>query len=883
MIIGQYRVLLKIGEGGMGEVYRARDTKLGRDVAIKVLPAAFSEDNERLRRFEQEAQASGALNHPNILVIHHIGTHQGAPYIVSELLEGETLRERMAGAALPQRKAIDYALQITHGLAAAHAKGIVHRDLKPENLFITNDGRVKILDFGLAKLTGVSDSNQSQTDVPTRRVDTDPGAVMGTMGYMSPEQLRGKPADHRSDIFSFGTILYEMLSGKRAFRGDSAADTMSAILREDPPDLSATNKNVAPALERIINHCLEKNPEERFHSASDLAFALEAISGSSGVSSQTLTAMTSLPVRSRISKQLPWIAAALMALAFVAGLPFAVWYFRRLPQDPRAARVSIPLPEKLTSFYIPVISPDGSRLVFAGREPSGKNLLYIRALDSFDAQPLAGTEGSAFPFWSPDSRFIAFCADRKLKKVEITGGPLQTLCDAPVGRGGTWNSNGVIIFAPNDLGGLYRVSATGGEPTSLTTPDKSRQETTHRWPYFLPDGRHFLYFIRSSQPQNRAISVGVLDGKETTRLINGESNVAYAPPGYLLFWRDRTLWAQAFDASKLQLAGDPFPVAEQVGYVQSNSYAVFSVSGNGILIYRSGTFSNRNQPTWFDRRGNQLGTIGTIGDYRATQLSPDEKRVALEQWDSQATSTDIWLFELARGTGSRFTTNPSFDSAPVWSPDGNRIAFSSNRDGQYELYIKPASGIENEEVLLKSSNLKITNDWSADGRLIIYEERDLKQHFHIWVLPLFGDGKPFPLPQTEFNEQSAQLSPNGKWIAYVSDESGKFEVYVQSFPASGGKWKISTDGGHHPLWLGGTELIYITPSRKLMAVNVKASSTFEVSVPRELFETRISGVGFRRNYDVTADGQRFLVITQDEEEKPSPISVVFNWTADLKR
>jgi len=882
--IAQYCVISKIGEGGMGEVYRARDTKLGRDVAIKVLPGAFSEDSERLRRFEQEAQAVGALNHPNILVIYHVGTHDGAPYIVSELLEGETLRERTAGAALPQRKAIEYALHIAHGLAAAHEKGIVHRDLKPENLFITNDGRVKILDFGLAKQTGAGGGTQSQTEVPTRRIATDPGVVMGTIGYMSPEQLRGKPADHRSDIFSFGAILYEMLSGRRAFHGESAADTTGAILKEDPPDLSDTNQNIPPALERLVNHCLEKNPQARFHSASDLAFALEAISDSSGVSSRTLTARTSLPVRSRMGKQLPLMVAALMALAFVAALPFVVLYFRRAPQDPRATRVSIPLPEKLTSFYNPVISPDGRRLVFNGSQASGKSLLYIRALDSFDAQPLAGTEGADFPFWSADSRFIAFFADRKLKKVEISGGPPQTLCNAPNGRGGTWNSNGVIIFAPNDLGGLYRVSATGGEPTSLTAPDKSRQETTHRWPYFLPDARHFLYFIRSSQPQNRAIAVGVLDGNETTRLMNGESNVAYAPPGYLLFWRDRTLLAQAFDDGKLQLAGDPFPVAEQVGYVQPNSYAVFSVSGNGILIYRRGTFSNRNQPTWFDRKGNRLGTIGTISDYSATQLSPDEKRVALEQWDSQAISTDIWLFELARGAGSRFTTNPAFDSMPVWSPDGNRLALSSNRDGQYDLYQKPASGIGNEEVLLKSDNLKIANDWSADARFIIYEGRDLKQNFDVWVLPLFGDGKPFPLLQTEFNEQSAQLSPDGKWIAYVSDESGKFEVYVQSFPASGGKWKVSTDGGHHPLWRGdGKELFYMAPGRKLMAVEVKASSTFEVSVPQELFETRIAGATFRRGYDVTADGQRFLIITQLEEEKPSPISVVLNWTADLKR
>ena len=879
--LGRYEIRSKIGAGGMGEVYRARDPKINRDVAIKVLPSEFSADSGRLRRFEQEAQAAGALNHPNILAIHDVDTHDGALYVVSELLEGETLRARLSGGALSARKAVDYALQIADGLAAAHEKRIIHRDLKPENIFITHDGRIKILDFGLAKLTESVHETEAQTDVLTRMVNTDPGTVMGTVGYMSPEQVRGKSVDHRSDIFSFGAILYEMLSGRRAFRGDSMAETMSAILREDPPDLAETNKIVSPALERVVHHCLEKNPEERFHSARDLAFALEALSGVSSGSTQT--AILPTPSRAKNRERLVWIG---VSSVFLLGmLVLAVLYFRRAPEDMRAARFSIPLPEKLTSFDIPVISPDGRRLVFNGRQaPVGSSLLYIRPLDSFDAQPLAGTEGAAFPFWSADSRFIAFFADGKLKKVEITGGPPQTLCDAPGGRGGTWNSNGVIIFAPNDLGGLYRVSATGGEPTSLTTPDKSRQETTHRWPYFLPDGRHFLYFIRSSQPQNRAIAVGMLDGKETTRLMSGESNVAYASPGYLLFWRDGTVLAQAFDAGKLQLTGNPFSVAEQVGYIEANSYAAFSVSGNGILISRSGAFFNKNQPTWFDRKGNQLGTIGTIGDYRAPQISPDEKRVALEQWDSQATSRDIWLFELARGTDSRFTTNPAFDLMPVWSPDGNRIAFSSNRDGQYDLYQKPASGIGNEEVLLKSDNLKTTNDWSADGRLIIYQERDLKQKLDVWVLPLFGDGKPFPFLQTEFNELSAKLSPDGKWIAYASDESGKFEVYVQSFPASGGKWKVSTDGGHHPLWRGdGKELFYIAPDRKLMAVDVKASSNFEVSVPKELFETRISGAGFRSGFDVTADGQRFLIITQIEEEKPSPISVVLNWTADLKR
>src|SRR5439155_1946566 len=440
--LGRYEIRSKIGEGGMGEVYRARDTQLGRDVAVKVLPPTYSVDEHRLSRFEQEASAASALNHPNILIVHDIGSHDGSPYVVSELLEGETLRKRISGAALAQRRAIGYALEIANGLAAAHEKGIVHRDLKPDNIFITKDGRVKILDFGIAKLTQ-AEGTRSQTDIPTRRVDTGPGVVLGTVGYMSPEQVRGQAVDHRSDIFSFGAILYEMLSGRRAFHGESAADTMSAILKEDPADLSDTNQNISPTLERLVNHCLEKNPEARFHSASDLAFALEAISGSSGVSSQTMTAMTALPARARIRKQLPWIVAGIFAVAFLFALPFAFLYFRRpSTQAPAAARFLIPPPEKADYVGNPVISPDGRLILFGVRDASGKESLWIRQLDSLDAHPLAGTEHVNQPFWSPDSRSIGFVAGGMLKRIDVSGGPAQTLCVAGIAAGGTWNRAG---------------------------------------------------------------------------------------------------------------------------------------------------------------------------------------------------------------------------------------------------------------------------------------------------------------------------------------------------------------------------------------------------------------------------------------------------------
>src|SRR3989441_8486400 len=604
--LGPYRIEALLGRGGMGEVYRARDTKLGREVAIKVLPAAFSADADRLHRFQQEACAAGALNHPNILVIHHIDTYEGAPCIVSELLEGETLRQRMRGAMLGQRRVIEYATQIANGLAAAHERGIVHRDLKPDNLFITKDGRVKILDFGIAKLTQPK-GNASQTDIPTRRVDTDPGVVMGTVGYMSPEQIRGKGVDHRSDIFSFGAILYEMLSGRRAFHGESAADTMSAILKEDPPDLSDTNQKISPTLERLVNHCLEKNPEERFHSASDLAFALEALSGSTSISGQTMTAISVLPISSRVLKHLPWIVAGALALALVITILLLISSFKQTPVRTNVIRASINQPENAS--FLPrsqfAVSPDGLRIVFVVRSAGGKQLLWIRPLGALGGQPLSGTEDATYPFWSPDSRFVGYFAQSKLKKIDASGGPSQTLCDAPNGRGGTWNRDGVIVLAPDQYSALYRVSAGGGRATPVTKLDDSKLQGTHRWPWFLPDGWHFLYRAgttsAASQKENNGIYLGSLESNEQRLILRVDTTAAYAS-GFLLFVRENTLMAQPFDEKTFQLTADAVPITEQVQFDFSLSRAAFSVSQNGILISQSGAALDR-QLLWYERDG----------------------------------------------------------------------------------------------------------------------------------------------------------------------------------------------------------------------------------------------------------------------------------------
>lgn len=886
--LGRYEIRSSLGAGGMGEVYRARDTQLGRDVAVKVLPSTYSVDKDRLSRFEQEACAASALNHPNILIVHDIGAHDGAPYIVSELLEGDTLRKRIGGTPLAQRRAIDYGLQIALGLAAAHEKGIVHRDLKPDNIFITNDSRVKILDFGLAKLTQV-DGIQSQTEIPTRRVDTDPGVVMGTVGYMSPEQLKGCSVDQRSDIFSFGAILYEMLSGRRAFHGESAAETMSAILKEDPPELSDTNKAVSPGLERLVNHCLEKNPEGRFHSARDVAFALEALSGSA-VANETTTAQSFVPTASRVRQWLPW--ALVVVGLLLAGITITWTYFHRQRTDAgpiEAMRFVIPMPEKALIFGPPTISPDGRYVVFRLNTGDGKEHLWMRALGSFEARPLIGTDGALQPFWSPDSRSVGFFANGKLKRIDVSGGSAQTICDAPANWSGAWGRDGTIIFSRGVASGLYGVPAAGGVPTQVTAVDPTRNEIEHIWPYFLPDGRHFLFLVRNAQPENSGIYVGTLDSKEVTRLLQAHSSVAYAPPGYVLFVRESTLMAQGFDADRLELKGDAFPVAEQTVRNPITGRAMFSASENGVLVLRAGGINN-NQLIWFDRSGKQLGALTPPGSSNAPALSPDEKKVAVSRVDVQTgTAADIWLIDLERGTQIRLTTDPASDTFPSWSPNGDRVAFVSTRNGATSIYQKPSNGTLPEEPLVSSAELKYNPQWSSNGQSIIYSQLNPKTNVDLYLLSLSGEKKSTSLLQTNFIEAQPRFSPNGRWIAYISNETGQFEVYVDSFPVSGAKLAISIGGGSQPQWRAdGRELYYYGADRKLVAVEVNGDGpTFKVGEARPLFEIRVASIdqSFPGNgyYTPTRDGKRFLVPSLPEAQERQQINVIVNWMADLKK
>ena len=882
--LGPYEVVSLVGAGGMGEVYRAHDSRLAREVAIKVLPTDYAADPDRLSRFKQEACASSALNHPNILSIYDVGKHDDSPYVVSELLEGETLRKRIAGTALAQRRVIDYALQIAHGLAAAHEKGIIHRDLKPDNIFITNDGRLKILDFGLAKLTQ-RDGNQtqSQSRIPTRRADTDPGVVIGTVDYMSPEQLKGMAVDQRSDIFSFGAILYEMLTGRRAFQRESTAETMSAILKEDLPEVSDANKSVSPALERLVNHCLEKNPESRFHSASDLAFALEAISSSSTL--MHTVPMSSITPRGMTRREMIFgsVAAIAVLAAVVLAVPLLVSYFRTTPTDARAVRFFINPPEKAV-FGPFAISPDGLRLAFVASDPSGKALLWVRPLDSPNAQPLSGTEEALDPFWSPDSRFIGFFAGGKLKKIELSGGTVQTLCGASIPRGGSWSSTGVIVFGPSPNEPLYQVSVTGGPASPLTKLEPSRQEASHRWPHFLPDGRHFLYSVLGG-PQSQGIYVTSLDGKENRRVLDISNSIAmYAAPGYLLFRREATLMGQAFDLDKLQLSGDPFPVAEQVGFDLSTFQTYFSASQTGVLAYSAAT-GGKTQLTWIDRGGKEIGPVGQPANYIRPSLSPDGKRVAVDGSDLQG-NRDVWLIDLASGKPTRFTFDAGQDLFAVWSPDGGRIVFGSDRNGPRNLYQRSATGATKEELLLKSDFNAYPVDWSRDGRYIAYVINDPKTRIDVWVLPLVGDQKPFPFANTGASERGARFSPDGRWLAYVSDESGIPQIYVQNFPGAGGKWQVSTSGGYHLAWRhDGKELFYVSADRKIMAVDIKGEgASFEAGAPKTLFDLRVpTFTGSQAQFAVTPDGQKFLIANTVGENRSEPITVALNWTADLKQ
>ena len=887
--IAHYRLVAPLGAGGMGEVYLAEDTKLGRKVALKLLPAEFTRDAGRVRRFEQEARASSALNHPNILTIFEIGEANGERYIATEYIDGQTLRDRLNGDRLTPPAALDIALQIAAALAAAHEAGIVHRDIKPENVMLRRDGIVKVVDFGLAKLTEQKPAAVDSQAPTIAKAHTDPGTVLGTVGYMAPEQVRGQEADHRADIFSFGVILYEMLSGRRAFSGESAIEVMNAILKEEPPELAAMNYRVPQGLERLIRRCLEKQPERRFHSAHDLAYALEALSISSGSRPERATA---LPVRKY--ERLTWLAVALL----LGMLGFAWAYFIRRPvtNDARGIRYSIVPPEK-SSFGQFAVSPDGHHLAFTAAT-GGKVQLWAQSLDSTEARALAGTQGASWPFWSPDSRFIGFIADGRLKKIEITDGAVETLCEAPtVPIGGAWSRSGVILFGLSSLG-LFRISETGGEATQVTTYDRTREEINHGSPTFLPDGRHFLYNIMSGQKETRGVYLGSLDDRTLKRrLLDDFTVVKYMPAepgdtasgaGWMLFGRDGALLARPFDTSRLEFTGEPFSLSVKLRRGPVGNYTTFSVSNNGVLVFDPSVERLRRQYRWVDRRGQTINSLDVASGFFSHTLAPDEKHFIADRFDPQTGTPNLWLYDVSGGNPQRFSYGPGGDMSPVWSSDESRIVWNSTRDGGVgNLYQKAASLAGEETLLWKSDYNKLPTDWSRDGRYILYHQFDPKTKWDVWVLPMTGSDKrkPSPLVQDGANESAGTLSPDGQWLAYITDVSGRSEVYVQRFPGGGGKRQVSNDGGGGPRWRrDGRELFYYSGDGKLMAAPAPRGESFEMSAPVSLFEFRAGVVQTRyAPYAVTADGQRFLINEIVDTEPNAPLTVWTNWTAGVKK
>jgi eukaryotic-like serine/threonine-protein kinase len=877
--LGPYELGEPIGAGGMGEVYRARDTRLDRTVAVKILPKHLAETPEMRQRFELEARAISSLNHPHICSLYDVGEQDGVSYLVMEYLEGETLAARLARGPLPLSDVLKYAVQIADALDKAHRQGVVHRDLKPGNIMLTPQGGAKLMDFGLAK-SAIAAASISSMTAPAHAVSpiTVKGTIIGTFHYMSPEQVEGKEVDARSDLFTFGAVLYEMMTGQRAFEGKSQLSVASAILDKEPQPISVVQPMTPPALDRVVRRCLAKDPEDRWQTARDLLLELKwvAEAGSqAGVPAPELA-------RRRHPGQWGWISAAVFALFAVAA---TVGFVLRAPQPPPVLRTTILPPEK-TNFDSTIISPDGTRLAFTVRGTDGILKLWVRPLDALTAQPLAGTDGAYLPFWSPDSRSIGFFSeDGKLKKIEAAGGPPITLCDASVGRGGTWNRDGMILFGMIGRSVILRVSSAGGAATPVTKLDETRKDANHRWPVFLPDGQHFLFNVRStdrSVEQGEDLYVGSLDGKVNKKLLSTSFTVQYAS-GHLLFVRESTLMAQPFDTNRLELAGDAFPIAEQVLTYGATGYADISSSENGVLAYRTGAAQVGSKLLWFDRQGKEIGALGDLTIYLSMRISPNGQKVAAEISDPKIGPPDVWVYDVARGLRTRLTFDPQGDSSPVWSPDGTRVVFRSNRKGLDDLYMKDASGAGNDELLFESGENKVPSSWSSDGKFLLFHNFNNKTRQDIWVLPMTGEHKPFVFLQTEYQEGDAQFSPDGHWVAYRSNESGRDEIYVTPFPGPAGRWQVSTGGGTRPKWQRkGKEILYLGDDDKIMSAEIRVKgASIEVGAVKPLFQTRPHRPG--SIFDTTGDGQRFLVNTAVVEQSASPVTLVVNWPAALKK
>jgi serine/threonine protein kinase len=899
--LGPYEIESPLGAGGMGEVYRARDTRLERTVAIKVLNAQLVASTELRARFEREAKIISQLQHPHICVLHDVGNEGPIDYLVMEFLQGESLAERLRKGPLAPDQVLTIAIEIADALEKAHRAGVVHRDLKPGNVMLTKSG-AKLLDFGLAKPLGATvasgtGSGRSPSVFAAALTQTMPspspttplstaGAVIGTIQYMSPEQIQGIEADARSDIFSFGVMLFEMVTGKRSFEGKTQASIVGQILAVDPPSVSTLRPQTPPGLDRVIRLCLDKDPDERIQTAHDLKLQLQAIAEAPPTTTQAPVVVTMRRT------WLPWVAAGVLAITAIA---FALAYL----QSPRAPQVSVHsyilAPEK-ASFLLtgnssgpPVLSPDGMRIAFVAKNVDGKQTLWIRPLNSAVAQPMSGTEGATYPFWSADSRYVAFFAAGKLNKVDASGGPPQALCDAPSGRGGAWGSSGTIVFAPDASSGLARVDAAGGTRVALSTLDA--KETSHRWPDFLPDGNHFLYFAHGSTNADSGIYLAALDSKERNLVLRNDSNAIYAALGYLVFVRDNTLMAQRFNLRSLALEGEAKPVADHVAVNTDIWHSILTASANGELLYQHGAAGGGSQLIWYDASGKPgEPVLPDTADYYNPALSPDGSKLAFSLETNGI--GDIWVVDLARHTKTRLTFGPLYSGYPVWWPDGKSIVFSYGPTGITDsLYRQNADGTGSKEKLLETPGIRaFPFSVSPDGRYIAYLRVDPKSitNTDIWVLPMFpdksGEQKPFPVVATNFLDVTPSFSPDGKWLAYANNETGRMELYIQPFPSGAGRWQVSTAGGSRPNWRkDGKELYFYSNDQQMVAVDVSQKGAgLQLGAPHALFKAATVG-GISGPYTVSADGKKFVMNTVLPQSITEPLTLITNWPADLKQ
>ena len=883
--LGPYEIQSPLGAGGMGEVYRARDTRLDRIVAVKILPSHLSENPEAKQRFDREARTISSVNHPNICTLYDVGHQDGIDYLVMEYLEGETLSERLSKGALPVDQVLKYGIEICEGLEKAHRSGVVHRDLKPGNIMLTKGG-AKLMDFGLAKASVANSSaNAAATSGLTATLTTPPGShpltaqgtVVGTFQYMAPEQVEGKEADARSDIFALGSVLYEMLTGKRAFEGKTAASAMAAVLERDPAPISSMQPMTPPALERLVKTCLAKDPDERWQTVHDVKLQLKQIAESG---SQACATAVVAPPRRR-GNAWAWGLAAILGVVAASALVLA--YLANQQQLP-VLRAEINPPDKM-QFNLSgdnagpaVLSPDGRYVVFSANGPSGTHL-YLRALDSISSQALPGTEGGTFPFWSPDSRSIAFFTPEKLKRIEVGGNAPVTICDANLGRGGSWNQDGMIVAAISYNAGLSRVSANGGTPTVITTVDNITY-SSHRWPWFLPDGKHFLYIaINHNSPASpdTGVFIASLDGKENRLLFHTLSNAIYVS-GHLLYQRENSLVAQSFDSSSEKLTGEPETLSENVQYDAGLWRANLSATSNGMLVYASGAASGIETLTWFDRTGKILGTAGERGGFYGLDLSPDEKKLAVT--DANTSSATVWIHDLASKLRTRLTFSGGAHISPIWSPDGREVVFTSEQ--QSAIAIKPIGGSAPERTLLSSPTpiYQGISDWSRDGHYLMIE-RGPGVHEQLWVVPLSGDRKPFPYTGSSLQERGGVFSPDGRWVAYMTNETGRPEIYVAPFPWTGAKWQISNGGGADARWRADGKELYYFDFAGIAAAQVDGTgSEFKVGGSKPLFRLPLRGLS--REYSPTHDGQRFIAIAASEGTSQS-LTLVQNWAAELKK